>query len=1075
MGVFKMKSKTYRTKQVILTLAFMALYLLAMHGVVQAQEGYYQTVTNVASGLVLEVDGNTAGSNVQVGSDVGAFNQRWHITTWGDGKYRLRSPQSGYRTVDCYNWGTADGTNIVMWDHTDKNNQIFNIVPAGPAGCYKIVTIMDTSKCLDAAGTTDGSNVRLWTYSGAANQLWMLSGDGRGESITLQPGQDIQAAIEAYRTVNFAEGTWIINSGMSLHAGLTLNGSGMYQTTLRGADPNSWNSWFGNPYLGPLTNVTIKNLKLDGNYGGGHGINPQDPNNMHVENVYCLNFRGMGVSTGGSVNCYYNNVVCDGCGRADFDPSWHNWYSRRITGDTIVNCVCKNSPHGNGMKLSVHTGVTVDNCTFYGNAYDGMCTQDTNDHFTITNSTAFDNGWFDGVMKGFYLYSNDGSLMENCLAFGNCGNGIYVISNASTAPNYIRNCMAYANHPTWAAIEPHWDWVWDGKWSSAPDTIRPAAPMGLSVTTGNGAVALDWEDNPEPDLATYSVYRSTTSDSGYTRIVPGLSSSAYTDHTATNGIKYYYVMTATDTSLNESTYSGWISATPGTGGDITPPAAPTGLAATAGDRLVMLGWTANTEPDLAGYTVYRSISKDGPYSEIACGVSANTYADNSVTNNTGYYYVVTAADTAMNESSFSSEVLALPQTNRGPIAWWKFENGTNGADIPGTTHWTTYRIGVPDATGNGNHLCDYWDIGESSSIAYSSNVPAVAGVTNTLSGLSDGSYPSMFTWSVKSAPAGINLETAVLDKWTVEAYINPSVITGSNRGIVGRDGKRSSTDKAAPFYFNIQSSGKLRCTYYDQAARIHDVMSSVTLTTNNWYYVAATCDGKYLKLWLADLTAGQTRAAEVASIGVWYSADPDFGPWLDGTRGNWSVFRGYYNSGDVDRFLGNIDEVRISNKALNINAEGLLLAGNTAPLFMTHPVNEMDAVEGTVYSRTLADDASDPESNSMTFSKVSGPAWLIVSGDGSLSGTPEDIHTGPNSFVVKVQDQAGLYDTANLNIDVANIYSGVRGLEDLHGLMAQWLFLNCTDIPACNGADLDGDNNVNMGDFVIFSQNWFLE
>ena len=38
----------------------------------------------------------------------------------------------------------------------------------------------------------------------------------------------------------------------------------------------------------------------------------------------------------------------------------------------------------------------------------------------------------------------------------------------------------------------------------------------------------------------------------------------------------------------------------------SPPAAPTGLAATPGNGLVTLAWTANTEPDLAGYRVFRS-------------------------------------------------------------------------------------------------------------------------------------------------------------------------------------------------------------------------------------------------------------------------------------------------------------------------------------------------------------------------------------------------------------------------------------------------------------------------------------
>ena len=50
--------------------------------------------------------------------------------------------------------------------------------------------------------------------------------------------------------------------------------------------------------------------------------------------------------------------------------------------------------------------------------------------------------------------------------------------------------------------------------------------------------------------------------------------------------------------------------------DTTPPAAPSGLAATPGDGKVDLDWDANLASDLAGYNVHRGSSAGGPYAQV---------------------------------------------------------------------------------------------------------------------------------------------------------------------------------------------------------------------------------------------------------------------------------------------------------------------------------------------------------------------------------------------------------------------------------------------------------------------------
>jgi pectate lyase len=86
------------------------------------------------------------------------------------------------------------------------------------------------------------------------------------------------------------------------------------------------------------------------------------------------------------------------------------------------------------------------------------------------------------------------------------------------------------------------------------DITPPEAPTGLTAITGEVNVPLDWNDNNEPDLAGYNVYRSTTSGSGYAKLNDSnlVSDSNYIDDIATHDTTYYYVVTAVDTNSNES-------------------------------------------------------------------------------------------------------------------------------------------------------------------------------------------------------------------------------------------------------------------------------------------------------------------------------------------------------------------------------------------------------------------------------------------------------------------------------------------------------------------------------------------
>lgn len=75
---------------------------------------------------------------------------------------------------------------------------------------------------------------------------------------------------------------------------------------------------------------------------------------------------------------------------------------------------------------------------------------------------------------------------------------------------------------------------------------------------------------------------------------------------------------------------------------------------------VGLAWDANTESDLAGYRVYQSTSPNVPVDQdhqlAVCAPSETNFNFQAPFTDGQYYWVVTAFDTANNESGPSNEV-----------------------------------------------------------------------------------------------------------------------------------------------------------------------------------------------------------------------------------------------------------------------------------------------------------------------------------------------------------------------------------------------------------------------------------
>jgi uncharacterized repeat protein (TIGR03803 family) len=112
------------------------------------------------------------------------------------------------------------------------------------------------------------------------------------------------------------------------------------------------------------------------------------------------------------------------------------------------------------------------------------------------------------------------------------------------------------------------------------------------------------------------------------------------------------------------------------------------------------------------------------------------------------------------------------------------------------------------------------------------------------------------------------------------------------------------------------------------------------------------------------------------------------------------------------------------------NTAMLFITVHGIPGFSTDPFAEPAATVGQPYAATIATNATSPNAgDTLTFAKVSGPAWLNVSTNGTLSGIPGRTDTGTNTFVVGVTSEANLSGIATMMISVASLVSPPINLQ----------------------------------------------
>jgi len=111
------------------------------------------------------------------------------------------------------------------------------------------------------------------------------------------------------------------------------------------------------------------------------------------------------------------------------------------------------------------------------------------------------------------------------------------------------------------------------------------------------------------------------------------------------------------------------------------PDLPVNLVATANAESVRLDWTANTENDLAGYTIFRSDLEGGSYNTIARNVTSTSFVDNTCTIKGKYFYKIKAVDKSLNSSVYSMEVTATTNGDSALVMNLQFEGNLRDSTI----------------------------------------------------------------------------------------------------------------------------------------------------------------------------------------------------------------------------------------------------------------------------------------------------------------------------------------------------------------------------------------------------------
>ena len=303
------------------------------------------------------------------------------------------------------------------------------------------------------------------------------------------------------------------------------------------------------------------------------------------------------------------------------------------------------------------------------------------------------------------------------------------------------------------------------------DTGAPAGsaknpgPDGITATDGDlmAMVRITW--NPVSNAAFYNVYRSTLAEGGaFVLIGSNISgTTSYNDTNTSAFFPYYYKVSWFDSKTNESAFS---TADSGYSEAWRAPA-PDSVTAIAGGSSdsAIISWTDGGNTSAVSYTVYQSLSSNGPFLAVSNTASLSAEISGLPTGETAWFRVV-AEDVAGNASLVSDPVSFVIPPDPGVTAP-AFLSATTGSSTTevglswgisaDATYYRVYRSTSSNGAFNllqDNEAGTSWsDTAATAGTTYYYRITAVNGSgTESLPSPSAGGWKGLPAWTTTTLP-----------------------------------------------------------------------------------------------------------------------------------------------------------------------------------------------------------------------------------------------------------------------------------------------------------------------------------